>query len=300
MRTRLFGIALLGLVLAGPMLAGAAGQVPNPAEATVLLKSGERISGEFLDIRQNAVRLRTDDGRERRIPVSAVTVIDFGGPAENLPSVEFADATPEHQVILLTRGQRDIGQLVSIEREEEVVRREGTLYVTFRSADGRVDRYPIHVVKRLYLTDPPQAAIAYVPEEPARADLEPGISHHVTVPAQTRWTATNIRVREGQLVTFAAEGQIRLSFDAEDIATPAGSKVRRLAERAPMPQKLAGSLMGRIDNSEPFGIGDQTEPLRMPASGRLYLGINDDHFDDNQGAFHVTVTPQPVRRTTQD
>ena len=29
----------------------------------------------------------------------------------------------------------------------------------------------------------------------------------------------------------------------------------------------------------------------MPASGRLYLGVNDDELSDNSGAFQVTVRP---------
>jgi hypothetical protein len=27
----------------------------------------------------------------------------------------------------------------------------------------------------------------------------------------------------------------------------------------------------------------------MPANGRLMLGVNDDHYDDNDGAFRVRV-----------
>jgi hypothetical protein len=30
----------------------------------------------------------------------------------------------------------------------------------------------------------------------------------------------------------------------------------------------------------------------MPVNGRLFLGINDNHFADNSGAFSVGVTKQ--------
>jgi hypothetical protein len=36
-----------------------------------------------------------------------------------------------------------------------------------------------------------------------------------------------------------------------------------------------------------FMIGDSGQSIRMPASGELFLGVNDDHFPDNQGSFEV-------------
>ena len=54
---------------------------------------------------------------------------------------------------------------------------------------------------------------------------------------------------------------------------------------------LAGALIGRIGNGAPFGIGNQTS-VPMPASGELYLGINDDQVADNTGGFVVDVKPQ--------
>jgi hypothetical protein len=36
----------------------------------------------------------------------------------------------------------------------------------------------------------------------------------------------------------------------------------------------------------------QTQPLPMPASGRLMLGVNDDERSDNTGFYVVTITRQ--------
>jgi hypothetical protein len=58
---------------------------------------------------------------------------------------------------------------------------------------------------------------------------------------------------------------------------------------APLPRQFAGALIGRIDNGQPFGIGNQAS-LRMPASGILYLGVNDDIVSDNSGQFDVVVS----------
>ena len=51
---------------------------------------------------------------------------------------------------------------------------------------------------------------------------------------------------------------------------------------------LAGALIGRIGNGAPFAIGNQTS-IVAPASGVLFLGVNDDGFADNQGNFQVIV-----------
>ena len=117
----------------------------------------------------------------------------------------------------------------------------------------------------------------------------PGESTTVAVLADEQWTPTGVYVREGEYVSFSARGEIQLSPDPSDVAQPAGSLLGRLAGGAPMPAALAGSLIGRIGSSRPFGIGNQTQPLRMTASGELHLGINDDYFSDNRGEFEVMV-----------
>ena len=113
----------------------------------------------------------------------------------------------------------------------------------------------------------------------------------LVVRATDFWTDTGINVRAGQPLTFSASGTIRLSTNPDDVAVPRGAKSGRQAQNMPVPDAVAGALIARVGNSRPFLIGDQTGPVRMPASGRLYLGINDDHVDDNGGMFRVTIGP---------
>ena len=68
------------------------------------------------------------------------------------------------------------------------------------------------------------------------------------------------------------------------------SKTGRKAANAPVPNVLAGALIGRIGtNGQPFAIGSGVS-VPMPAAGQLFLGINDDGLDDNQGEFRVDIT----------
>ena len=62
-----------------------------------------------------------------------------------------------------------------------------------------------------------------------------------------------------------------------------------------MPNALAGALIGRVGNSPPFAIGDQTS-IEAPAAGQLFLGINDDNVSDNSGQFYVTINVVLQRR----
>ena len=111
----------------------------------------------------------------------------------------------------------------------------------------------------------------------------------ISVQGNRQWTPTNIRVTQGDTVWFQVTGEIRLSANAMDRAGSAGSLNQRYATGAPLPRALAGALIGRIDNGRPFGIGDQTS-LIMPASGTLYLGVNDDNVGDNSGQFQVILS----------
>jgi hypothetical protein len=112
----------------------------------------------------------------------------------------------------------------------------------------------------------------------------------ITVPGNQLWTPTGIRVSQGDRLQLQASGQISLRpNDAKDVAGVAGSLQQRYAPNSPMPRAFAGALIGRIDSGQPFGIGNQTS-IVAPASGMLYLGVNDDVVNDNSGQFTVTIS----------
>jgi len=116
-------------------------------------------------------------------------------------------------------------------------------------------------------------------------------SQSVTVNAQQRWTDTGITVRAGDVLTFQSSGQIQMSDNANDTAGPAGAFSRRTAPDAPVSGVIAGALIAKFGEYPPVAIGDQRQ-ITAPVSGRLYLGVNDDHLPDNRGAFNVTIGVQ--------
>jgi Ca2+-binding EF-hand superfamily protein len=111
----------------------------------------------------------------------------------------------------------------------------------------------------------------------------------LVVSATERWTDTGLNVRAGDRIAIDAQGTVQLSNDANDIAEPRGSNTGRLAPGAPLRRDLAGGLIARVGESAPVFVGS-LRTFRAPASGRLYLGVNDDHLGDNRGEFRVQVS----------
>jgi len=114
----------------------------------------------------------------------------------------------------------------------------------------------------------------------------------IRVIAARAWVDTGIDVRRGERVVVESEGTFQLSADPSDRADAAGAyRVRRVAG-SPVPQAPAGALIARIDQGAPILVGGARDPIRMPQSGRLYLGINDDYVSDNEGTLLVRVVVQ--------
>lgn len=107
-----------------------------------------------------------------------------------------------------------------------------------------------------------------------------------TVFATTQWNDTGIDVRAGQTIYFEATGRIRWGKDRQD--GPGGERNSPDNPNRPMGNRNAAALIGRIDN-DLFFIGDDSGPIRVRNTGRLYLGVNDDVLTDNSGNFRVVV-----------
>jgi hypothetical protein len=274
MARRFSTLVVLGILMAATATIAAA------APVTLILKSGDRVSGDLVDLKTAGFVLNVR-GAEQQFARDEVAAITF--TTAQMPAAETTKIQPGRTLVVLKSGDTFYGSLADI---------GGTtpLRLSFRTPDG--DReLTSDEVARLYFSTwqgmPAAPSPAPAPEAPA---LDQG-GAGMTVPSNPCWTATADRIARGQRVTFVGTGEIQLSADAADIAGVAGSRIGRFAPNAPLPAALAGALLGRVGNSQPFGIGDQTVPLSMPAAGQLFLGVNDDSCGDNRGQFKVQVTP---------
>ncbi len=261
---------LAALVLA--LSVAAAGVATAQERATLLLKSGERVSGQLVDMGGSDFTI-TVGGQERRIPIREVAVVDFTGSAQNLPAAE-VNRIGGGRHVLVTRG----GAIVEGKLYDVGGRRP--LRITFTTSGAERD-YSSNDVGRIYLARP-----GAVVGGPATVGSQAGIQ----VPANRAWTATGITVRKGEVVRFSSSGEVRLSQEANGETTGVNGSQGAYAPRASAPRVALGGLIGRVGNGDPFGIGGQTS-VPMPNDGQLYLGVNDSTFQDNSGEFTVVVTP---------
>ena len=109
----------------------------------------------------------------------------------------------------------------------------------------------------------------------------------VMVQARQQWTDTGISVRNGQMVYFEASGKVRWGRDRQD--GPEGEDNSPRNPSRPIPSRPAAALIGRVGDGAPFFVGSDTNGIRVRGSGTLFLGVNDETFEDNSGAFRVTV-----------
>jgi hypothetical protein len=214
-----------------------------------------------------------------------VALIDKVGGASGLPDTEVREAAGAQHLLLLSNGSAMKGQLVAIRGGQGSANEDQPRTYVFRSSDGREQTFGSDQVARIYLGTYPFAASGPSGDAsaPAAGNYPPGA---IRVPANGGWVNTGIRVRRGEFVSFDTTGQVQLSTSSSDRAQAAGTT--RTAPGAPLPAVNAGALIGRIGNSQPFGIGNQTS-VPMPADGILFLTVNDDERSDNSGEFVVSI-----------
>lgn len=283
--------AWMGLAVAAALVLPAS-EVIASDRVTVMLRTGERVTGNLEDLVNGIVYVRTGQDSQRKIPFDSVALLDFAGEATRLPDEEVREARGGEHLLVLRNGQRVKGVFQDIEGGEGSERGDQPRVVYFRDAGGERRELRPAEVSRVYLGNFTGSGGTSTGNGPA---VTPPSQNGLVVPANQAWTTTGRYVRQGQIVRFQSSGEIQLSGDSSDVAAPAGSKKGRKAPASPLANDLAGALIGRIGaNGEPFGIGNLPS-VRMPGTGLLFLGINDDDVRDNQGEFRVELSGASLR-----
>jgi hypothetical protein len=265
-RLTLAVVALSSLLAALPISA--------QEQATLVLRSGERVSGELIDFGGTGFAMRVN-GQNRQISQNEVAVVEFSGSAQPNNDVQ-NKLNAGQQVIVLRNGQVIDGRLVDIGGTSPL-----RLAVDTPSGQRNLNSSE---VAQLFLANPSGGAMS----GGVATSGENGVTT-ITVPGNQEWTSTNRVVRGGEVLAISASGQVRFSPNPDDTAQAGGAGRQRMGPGAPLASAPKGALLGRIDQGQPFLIGDQRQ-ARMPANGTLYLGLNDDMVSDNSGSLQVTIS----------
>jgi hypothetical protein len=236
------------------------------------MRSGDRLTAEVIDIAAPGLLIR-ENGNERNIPFGDVAILEFAGginPARPVAGISAG------QYLVLRNGQVVEGRLFDIGGRIPKI-----LYVETPSGMRQFNSNEVAVV---HLATPNNAGSLSRPIGTVgrRGAASFGVA------ANREWTDTGVMVSEGETLALRVNGQIELAPNQRTGA--AGIAGGRRGDLTPLPAAPAGALIGRIDEGAPFLIGSQGT-VRMPASGRLFLGVNDDVVSDNTGEYQVTIFP---------
>jgi hypothetical protein len=266
------------------ILFGSAVSAASAYPVTFLMRNGDRVAG---DLTYKGGADYTLNGRD--IPASDVAVIAFvpndPTPREvsRVPSVDNNPSELERHVFVTRSGEMIFGKLYKFSPDGAVI--------TFDRREGGRHDISANDIARIYI-NPAAARVVYGPilaALPSESGHGPvGASGGtVTVVGNQQWTPTGFAVRRGETIRFNATGEVMWSPEAADRANSGGAISGRKSGNPPVGSAPGGALVGRIGNGEPFIIGNRPA-VRMPASGMLFLGINDDVVADNTGDFVVT------------
>ena len=266
-------------ILAAVAVCGLAVGIHAQEGATLVLRSGEKVTGQLVDMGGTGFTVRVN-GQDRQVGTNDVAAIDFTGGGD----ISEADWNKlgSTSVVILRNGSTVNGQLYDVSGTAPlkiVLKTESGDRELSSSEVGRI------VLARLNsgVATSGTSSTMGVPE-----------GQGIAVAGTQAWTPTGLTVRRGEVLSFNANGEVRLSTDTSDVASAHGARSQRKSASAPLADSFAGALIGRVGNGTPFPIGEQAT-VTMPANGQLFLGINDDHVGDNQGGFRVVIQRQSRR-----
>jgi PA-IL-like protein len=283
------------LVMAAVLAMSTAAAGLAATQATLILRNGERHTGTLV-YRKDANFNVIENGQERSFPQSEVAVIDLAGgtpSADELNKLPASDnpSELERNTVILRNGSAVAGKLYNINENDSI---------TIDTREGQRRDIPLSEIARIYANGGSarsvfrDVATGTTGTPVGRPAPVPGA---VMVEANRQWNDTGITVKRGDRVAFRTTGTISYGPAADMTSNPDGSAAPNAPRgpQFPVSEVPVGALIGRVGNGTPFPIGTNSSPIAMPADGRLYLGVNDDNYGDNSGAFAVVVTTQRRR-----
>lgn len=264
-------IAGLGVVL---FSLGTAIPIHAQEPVTLVLRNGERPSGELIDLGAGGFALRVG-GQDRQFSANDVAAVEFVGGA--LPAAAQARVNAGQPLVLLRNGQVIEGRLSDVGGTRPLRLTVDTPSGQRNFSSGDVAQVHLH---------PGNASAGLAP-----SGQEPIIpAGAITVAANQPWTDTGVTVRRGDQLIFNASGNINFATGPGASSGVGGSPAAtNPSMNYPLKGAYVGALIGRVGSGAPFLIGPNTSPIAMPASGRLMLAVNDDHHADNSGSYSVAI-----------
>lgn len=282
------------LLISSILVASAVTVVVGAHQATFVLRNGDKVSGELTYKGGSEYTL---NGRD--YPATEVALIAFVSDepsAAELRQIPQPDNNPtelERHVFVTRDGNVTFGKLYKFSPDGETI--------TYDKREGGRQEISANQLARIYI-NPASARNVYASIQNrggrragrAAPVATTGVAsgNGLAVNANQPWTDTGIDVKAGDQIAFVTTGRIKIADGSAPEATagPDGSGAFNAPRtNYPVPAMAVGGLIGRVGTGAAFPIGSNSQKIRMPANGRLFLGVNDDGVGDNSGAFNVTI-----------
>jgi hypothetical protein len=285
--------ALILTAIAAGTIGGAAAFDQASPKGTVILASGETVAGLIVYQGETSVptaarafQVRTPDGRIRAIPLDEVAVVDFAGGRPTALELDSLGADTPH-VMALRNGNSRSGRLVGV---------IGGEFVRWENPQGVPANVSIRNITRIYLNQERALELFEFSGGSRKTGWGAWLGRsgflgrpEVMVDASVPWVDTGLTVQRGERLRFSATGGIKLSRMAGDTASPSGGAGSHHG-RAPVSSAPPGAIIARIgDNGAAFAIVIGGSGAAMPATGKLWLGVNDDTLSNNSGSYRVLI-----------
>jgi hypothetical protein len=262
-----------------------------------VLTNGQRVSGELTYKGGSEYTL---NGRDYPSSEIAIVAFESGDPSavelNQLPTTD--NPADEHQkhMIVTRDGQVIHGKVYDFSSDGTTLRFDPV------GATSAADRrsMPTNQIARLYIT-PTGARNVYASllnsnSNTATSSGAVVTSGVVTTPgtiavnANQPWTDVGLTVRKGMRIAFLTNGTIGVMQGKDGVSPDGAGDINTSRAGYPVQGMPVGGLIGRVGKGKAFPIGSNSQSITMPATGRLSLGVNDDEFGDNAGAFSVRIT----------
>jgi len=261
--------------------------------ATYVLTNGEKHNGAIvLAYDNNNITMGkfhvNEGGVDRAFEQRDVAVIDFVGGTPSAAERQALPTDADTGLMVMRDSAMHRGHLHNILGDQ----------VQWVNEGGQRNNFPISDVRRLYLNTAAARNVFFNNTATGTSGVATGQVRQggvmnrnaimVRVNGNERWVDTGIDVKGGDRLSVSSSGQVQVTPGSN--TTPAGSRI--MSNNYPVANIGGGGLIGRVGDGAPFAVGAGNHQITMPEDGRFLLGINDDDFGDNSGAFSVTVRRQ--------
>lgn len=274
---------------AGAATTPSVSRVGTPAEKVIVLDSRREVVPTGIQLRRgDRVRIRASG--EMQFPDGRVT--KPGGVASSEPFLPFPGEPLGVLVAMVGDPRSPVYHVIGKDAELEA-RSDGELFlqINVRSLQGARGAYTAR------LTTSPGSAAARA-SGLATSDALRQLRAELSVPADRDWIDTGLDLLQGDTLRITASGSI--FYTSSETSNPDGgeSTWRDLLRSLPVNDVGRGALIGKMGEGgavRAFFVGSSAEFV-AERNGRLFLGVNDNDYNDNRGSFQVTVEIQPASR----